>query len=136
VNDPVTRVLRPLIASSARRWPRVDTLLALGVVLAILVGVVLFFAKFPSATIGGNATAAPPTAGGAGVPNVIGMRLTDAIPALQRSGYEASWDFDAKLSGAPCTVQREQPAAGAAAARGTRIALTYVPGSGCVPKSD
>ena len=136
VNDPVTRVLRPLIASSASRWPRIDTLLALGVVLAILIGVVLFFAKFPSATIGGNATAAPPTAGGAGVPNVIGMRLTDAIPALQRSGYEASWDFDAKLSGAPCTVQREQPAAGAAAARGTRIALTYVPGSGCVPKSD
>ena len=135
VNDPVTRVLRPLIASSARRWPRVDTLLALGVVLAILVGVVLFFAKFPSATIGGNPTAAP-TAAVAGVPNVIGMRLMDAIPALQRSGYEASWDFDAKLSGAPCTVQREQPAAGTIAARGTRIALTYVPGSGCVPKSD
>ena len=135
MNDPVTRVLRPLIASSASRWPRIDTLLALGVVLAILIGVVLFFAKFPSATIGGNPTAAP-TAAVAGVPNVIGMRLMDAIPALQRSGYEASWDFDAKLSGAPCTVQREQPAAGTIAARGTRIALTYVPGSGCVPKSD
>jgi len=112
----------------------VDTLLALGVVLAILVGVVLFFAKFPSTTIGGNPTAAP-TAGGARVPDVIGMRLTDAIPALQRSGYEVSWDFDAKLSGPPCTVQLEQPAAGAAAPRGTRIALTYVPGNGCVPKT-
>ena len=37
VNDPVTRVLRPLIASSASRWPRMDALLALGVVLAILI---------------------------------------------------------------------------------------------------
>ena len=52
VNDPVTRVLRPIIAASSRRWPRLDTLLALGVVLAILIGVVLFFAKVP--TIGGG----------------------------------------------------------------------------------
>ena len=27
VNDPVTRVLRPIIAASSRRWPRVDSLL-------------------------------------------------------------------------------------------------------------
>jgi serine/threonine-protein kinase len=133
VNDPVTRVLRPIIASSARRWPRLDALLALGVVLAILVGVALFFAKFPSATIGGTSgTPAPARTGGA-VPNVVGMRLTDAIAVLRSAGYAVSWDFDAKLSGALCTVQREQPPPGSAAARGAEIALTYVPGSGCVP---
>jgi serine/threonine-protein kinase len=133
VNDPVTRVLRPIIASSARRWPRLDALLALGLVLAILVGVALFFAKFPSATIGGTSgTPAPARTGGA-VPNVVGMRLTDAIAVLRSAGYAVSWDFDAKLSGALCTVQREQPPPGSAAARGAEIALTYVPGSGCVP---
>jgi serine/threonine protein kinase len=131
VNDPVTQVLRPIIGSSARRWPRLDALLALGVVLAILVGVVLFFARFPTPTVGGTSGTAAPTS--SGVPNVIGMRLTDAIPALQRAGYQASWDFDSRLPGAPCTVQRQQPPAGSAAARGTQIALTYVAGSGCVP---
>src|SRR5207247_1116108 len=52
VNDPVTQVLRPIIAAASSRWPRLDSLLALGLVLALLLGVVLFFAKFP-------ATAAP-----------------------------------------------------------------------------
>jgi hypothetical protein len=64
---------------------------------------------------------------------VIGMRLVDAIPALRRAGYAVRWDFDTGLAGAPCTVQREQPPAGAAASRGTEILVTYVAGSGCVP---
>jgi serine/threonine-protein kinase len=130
VNDPVTRILRPLIASSTRRWPRLDTLLALGLVLAVLIGVVLFFAKFPT-TIGGTVATATPTS--AGVPNVVGMRLVDAIAALRRAGYAVSWDFDPQLTGTPCTVQREQPGPASSVARGTQIALTYVPGSGCVP---
>jgi serine/threonine-protein kinase len=132
VNDPGTRLLRPIVATSARRWPRLDSLLALGVVLAILVGVVLFFARFPSASIGGPPAPSSSTAPDR-VPNVIGMRLVDAIPALRRAGYAVRWDFDTGLAGAPCTVQREQPPAGAAASRGTEILVTYVAGSGCVP---
>jgi serine/threonine protein kinase len=132
LTDPATVVLRPIAAATTRRRPRAATVLALGAVLAILVGVGVFFTRFPSATATG--TPAPSPSGVPnGVPNVIGQRLTDAIAALQRAGYQASWDFDPKLTGAPCTVQREQPPAGSSAARGTQIALTYVPGSGCVP---
>ena len=135
VSDPVTGLLRPIIATSARRWPRLDSLLALGVVLAILVGVVLFFARFPSSSVGGTSgTAAPPSSTASDrVPNVIGMRLVDAIGALRRAGYAVRWDFDTALGGAPCTVQREQPPPATTVPRGTEIALTYVAGSGCVP---
>src|SRR5256886_10543831 len=54
-----TEVLRPIVAAAPRprSRPRPDTLLALGLVLVLLLGVVLFFARFP-------ATAAPaPSAG-------------------------------------------------------------------------
>jgi serine/threonine protein kinase len=71
VTDPTTAVLRPIGASKPRRRPRMETLLALGVVLAILVGVVLFFARFPAA----GGTPAPS-------PSVIRLRLTDAVAAL------------------------------------------------------
>jgi serine/threonine protein kinase len=134
VNDPVTRVLRPIIASSSRMWPRPDSLLALGLVLAVLVGVVLFFAKFPSTAVSG-ASATPPGAT-AGVPNVVGMRLSDAIPTLTRAGYQVSWNVDPRPTGAPCAVQHQDPPAGTPAPRGSRVSVTYVPGSGCVPKSD
>jgi serine/threonine-protein kinase len=133
VTDPVTRVLRPMIATRTRRWPRLDTLLALGVVLAILVGVAYFFAKFPSATIGGGGATATPAGASAVVPNVIGTPVRDAIAAVQRAGYEVRWTFDPTLTGAPCSVQREEPPAGSTPPRGTQIALTYVPSSGCVP---
>ena len=138
VNDPVTRVLRPIIASSARRWPRLDTLLALGVVLAILVAVVLFFARFPAVTVGGtNGTPAPATGGiVSGIPRVTGMKLDQAIVALQGSGFQASWDVGSGLQGAPCTVGTQDPAPGTAAARNTRVDLRYVVGKDCTKKSD
>jgi len=140
VNDPVTRVLRPIIASSARRWPRLDTLLALGVVLAILVAVVLFFARFPSVTVGGsNGTPAPTSPAGvtSGVPAVTGMKLDQAVTTLERAGFHASW-APAAAQGVACTVVSQDPAAGAQAARSTTVALLYVSGAGkdCTKKSD
>lgn len=138
VNDPVTRVLRPIIATSQRGMPRLDTLLTLGLVLALLIGVVLFFAKFPSATVGGaNATASPPGAtAAAGVPRVIGLKLDEAIRQLQGAGFQASWDVGAGLSGAPCTVGTQDPSPGAAAPRNTMVDLRYVSGKDCTKKSD
>ena len=138
VNDPVTRVLRPIIASSTQGWPRLDTLLALGVVLAILVAVVLFFARFPAVTVGGtNGTPAPATGGVvSGVPRVTGMKLDQAIVALQGAGFQASWDVGTGLPGAPCTVGTQDPAPGTAAARNTRVDLRYVSGKDCTKKSD
>ena len=138
VNDPVTRVLRPIIASSSRRWPRLDTLLALGVVLAILIAVVLFFARFPAVTVGGtNGTVPPaPTAAVSGIPRVTGMKLDQAISTLTAAGFQASWDVGSGLQGAPCTVGSQDPAGGSAAARNTRVDLRYVSGKDCTKKSD
>ena len=138
-NDPVTRVLRPIIASSSSRMPRIDTLLALGVVLAILVGVVYFFAKFPSATVGGsNATATPASTAAvtSGVPQVTGLKLDEAIAALERAGFHASWG-PASAQGTACTVVSQNPSAGAQAARNASVALLYVStGKDCTKKSD
>jgi serine/threonine-protein kinase len=141
VNDPVTRVLRPIIASSSRRWPRLDTLLALGVVLAILVAVVLFFARFPAVTIGGtDGTPAPTRPAGvtSGVPQVTGMKLDQAVAALQRAGFQVSWAPATTTQGGACTVVTQDPAAGAQAAQNTFVALRYVSAAGkdCTKKSD
>lgn len=138
VNDPVTRVLRPVVAASARRLPRLDTLLTLGVVLAILVAVVFFFAKFPSTTIGGSAaTAAPTVAAGSGVPRVTGLKLDQAIATLEAAGFHASWAPGTGLSGGACAVGTQDPAAGTNAPRGTTVALRYVDqGKDCTRKSD
>jgi serine/threonine protein kinase len=135
VNDPVTRVLRPIIASSPGRWPRLDTLLALGVVLAILVGVVFFFAKFPSATVGGSSATPTASAGSTGVPRVIGMKLDKAITSLQGAGFNARWEV-ASTPGAACEVVSQDPAPGAQAGRGTYVNVLYVSGKDCAKKSD
>ena len=136
VNDPVTRVLRPIIATSQRSMPRLDTLLALGLVLALLIGVVLFFAKFPSATLGG-ANATPPSAATAasGVPSVTGQKLDEAIRTLQGAGFNARWDVST-APGPACQVVSQDPSAGAPAARGTYVSLLYVSGKDCAKKSD
>lgn len=139
VNDPVTRVLRPIIASSARRWPRLDTLLALGVVLAILVGVIYFFAKFPSATIGGSAATATPTRAVAGTtPNVIGQDVNEAASALIAAGYRSPvpWTIDPQAKGKACSVISQQPAAGTTVQTGATATLVIVGGGNCAKKSD
>ena len=139
VNDPVTRVLRPIIASSARRWPRLDTLLALGVVLAILVAVVLFFARFPAVTVGGtNGTPAP----GAGTqhvtPDVVGKDVNEAATALIAAGFRGPipWTMDPQAKGKACSVVSQQPAAGTAIQSGSSASLVLVSGKDCTKKSD
>ncbi|HEV2249477.1 MAG TPA: protein kinase [Candidatus Limnocylindria bacterium] len=138
VNDPVTRVLRPIIATSSGAWPRLDTLLALGVVLAILIGVVFFFAKFPSATVGGSsATFAPTTSGtvSSGVPRVIGLKLDRAIAALKNAGFETRYD-STPAQGSACDVVSQDPAPGTQAVRGTYVSVRYVSGKDCAKQSD
>ncbi|HEX9496057.1 MAG TPA: serine/threonine-protein kinase [Candidatus Limnocylindria bacterium] len=133
VNDPVTRVLRPIIATSASRWPRVDTLLALGLVLALLIGVVFFFAKFPTVTVGGSGVTPAATAAFS-APRVVGMKLEDAVRTIQAAGLNASY-AGTSGPGGPCTVLTQDPPPGTAMARLAYIQLTYVSGS-CIKKSD
>lgn len=132
IDAPVTRVLRPL--RSSRKMPHVagiDSLLALGVVLALLLGVVLFFAKFPTAT---GPTATPAAAGRA--PRVVGLTLEDAIRTIQAAGLNASWNVDARAQGSACTVVGQDPQPGTSLARNASIALTYAPGKDCTKKND
>ena len=138
--DPVTKVFRPIAIPSwsvqQGRLPRFDSIVALGVVLLLLLGVVLFFAKFP-ASAGTSPTAAPPASVvGGTAPRVIGLRLDEALKVITAAGYQASWNFDASLQGPPCTVQRQDPAAGSSLARNAYVALGYVPGKDCVKKGD
>ena len=133
LNDPTTRARRRVIMPLARRWPRPDSLVALGLVLALLIGVALFFAKFPSPSAGGSGPPGTPTVA-AGVPQVIGLRLDAAITALTGAGFNARWDV-APTAGAACAVVSQDPAAGTAAPRGTYVAVLYVPGTDCTTKS-
>jgi len=119
--------------------PRFDSLLALGLVLLLLTAVALFFVRFPATTSNGTAPTTPPPAapaGVAGTPLVIGQRLDEAIRSLTAAGYAVTWNPDPALQGPPCTVQRQDPAVGAPIARAGRVTVTYVPGNGCVTKSD
>lgn len=138
INDPVTRVLRPIIASSSRRWPRLDTLLALGVVLAILLGVVLFFAKFPAPTIGSATTPAPTSAATRTTPNVVGQDVNEAASALIAAGFRGPirWTIDGQAKGKPCAVVSQQPLAGTSVQPGSAATLVLVSGKDCSKKSD
>lgn len=122
---------------AGRRLPRLDSLVALGLVLLVLTAVALFFARFPTATSSGSVpTAAPSATISAGTPRVIGQKLDEAIRTLTAAGYAVTWTFDAALAGPPCTVQRQDPAAGAPIPRGGRVTVTYVPGKDCAKKVD
>ncbi|HUQ17244.1 MAG TPA: serine/threonine protein kinase [Candidatus Saccharimonadales bacterium] len=127
------RVLFP--AGGGFRLPRFDSLIALGLVLLVLIAVALFFTRFPTAaTPAAPPPAAATAAGTGGTPRVTGLKLDEAIRSLVASGYQVAWNFDAALPGPPCTVGRQDPAAGSAIARGARVALTYVPGKDCTKK--
>ncbi|GAC1697364.1 MAG: hypothetical protein NVS9B6_05670 [Candidatus Limnocylindrales bacterium] len=123
----------------AIRLPRFDSLVALSLVLLVLIAVALFFTRFPSASSAGTApTAASATAAqsGGGTPRVIGLKLDAAIRSLSAAGYAVTWNFDAALQGPVCTVQRQDPAAGAPIPRGGRVTVTYVPGKDCAKTDD
>lgn len=131
---------RGLFAGGRRiTLPRLDSLLALGLVLLLLTAVALFFSRFPASTANvatPTATTTPSAVAGTGTPRVIGLKLDQAIRALGAAGYAVTWNFDATLAGPTCTVQRQDPAPGAPIARAGRVTVTYVPGKDCVKESD
>jgi beta-lactam-binding protein with PASTA domain len=109
--------------------PRLDALLALAVVLAILAGVVLFFARFP-ATLGGGAPATPGTTVRT-TPNVVGQDVNAAAGALIAAGYRGPipWVIDPRATGTPCSVISQQPAAGTPVGPGSSASLVLAPGN-------
>ncbi len=131
----VTEVLRPPVRMAGRRrGPRVDSLLAVGVVLALLIGLVLLIGR-SQGTGGANGGATP----GPAVPSVAGLKLDAAIRTLQGAGFNAHWDVASSSSpdkGPPCSVVSQDPAAGARSAPGASVSLRYVSGKDCAKQSD
>ena len=136
LSDPVTRVLRPVIASSSGRVPR-ETLLALGLVLAVLIGVVLFFAKFPTTTVGGPGETATPSAAAHSTPNVVGQDVNAAATTLIAAGFRGPipWTIDPQARGKACSVLSQQPLAGTPVQPGSAASLVISSGN-CAKKSD
>jgi eukaryotic-like serine/threonine-protein kinase len=132
IDDPATRVLQPIIASSSRRWPRPRTLVTLGVILAILVGVGLLFARFASTTAGGADGTAATGATVRATPTVVGQDVTAAASALIAAGVRGPipWTTNQQAKGtAACAVVSQQPAAGTAGQPGSAASLAIVSGN-------
>lgn len=131
-DDEATEVLgpTPIVTATPRRWPRLNSLLAIGLVLVLLLGVVVFFARFPS-TAAPTPSAVPSAR--AGVPRVIGLKLDAAIASLEAAGYNVRWNVS-PTQGPSCDVVSQDPSAGTSAARGTYVAILYVAGKDCTKK--
>ena len=129
---------RPLPPSRpARRGPAAETLLAGAAIVLVLLAVLALFLRAP------GPAAAPPSAaptapaataaGGRTTPTVIGLRLRDADRAARAAGYIGiEYDVDTALRGRECSVQRQEPAAGAAVPAGGRLRVFYVAGKDCL----
>jgi serine/threonine-protein kinase len=123
---------RPLPRGRARG---VDTTVALLAIILVLLGTLAVFAAFQGRNAGAPpaATAARSGATATGAPNVVGKTMSDAVPALLAAGFGlVQYDVDTNARGTACTVTRQEPAAGAAFARGSTTRVFYVAGKDCV----
>jgi len=125
---------------AVRTWsfPHFDSTVALLAVLAVLLATVLFFASFPKGlpSVAPAATAANSPAARV-APNVAGTRLADGIAALRGAGYAlVAWDVAQGVSGAACSVARQDPPAGTAITPNQTATLYYVAGKDCTKKGD
>jgi len=102
----------------------------------VLIGTLILFASFQGrgGTNAPAATNAPGrSAAAAGAPNVVGKSATDAVSQLISAGFGlVRYDADAGRTGAPCSVTRQDPAAGASFTRGSTAMIWYVAGKDCV----
>lgn len=116
-----------------RAW-HLDSTVALLAVIVILVATLLVFAQYQGRTVttptaGPTASRIVPT----GTPNVVGKAVADAANELIGAGFKSpvSWQIDPSATGTPCTVVRQQPAAGASYQRGQEAFLYLVGGRDC-----
>ena len=123
---------RPL--RRGRTW-RIDTTVALLAIIAVLVGTLLVFATLQGRTPTIPLGSAPARTGaaGTGAPNVVGKDVNDAASALSAAGFRSpvAWEVDPAAKGQPCTVVRQQPAAGSTFQRGDSAHLFLVGGKDC-----
>ena len=136
--DPTSSLSRITGVPTGRGWtfPRFESSVAILAVLAILLALFLFFSSFQKSALPGTAPTAAPSTAGAGTPNVVGKRLSDAISALQAAGFaNVAW-APGQGQGVACAVVQQDPPAGTALARGTTTTLSYIAGKDCTKKGD
>ncbi|HUQ42276.1 MAG TPA: protein kinase [Candidatus Limnocylindrales bacterium] len=126
----------PLPLRSGRAW-RIDTTVALLAIILVLVGTLAIFAAFQGRANPAPGAAPSPsaarTAAAQGAPNVVGKSVADAVPALLAAGFGlVQYDVDNNARGTACAVARQEPAGGAAVARGSTAKVFYIPGKDCV----
>jgi serine/threonine protein kinase len=136
-SDPTSSLPRLEGARAGRGWtmPRFDSSVAIIAVLAILFALFLFFSSFPKGLAPSNPSGSPSPAG-AGTPNVVGKRLSDAISTLQAAGFPVIEWAPAQGQGGACAVVRQDPPAGTTLARGAKTTLSYIAGKDCTKKED
>lgn len=124
----------PRVLKRGRSW-HIDSTLALLAVIAVLIGTLLVFASFQGrpVTTPTSSPAASGTVVATGTPNVVGKLVTEAANTLIAAGFKGpvSWQIDPAAKGTPCTVVRQQPAAGTAYQRGQEAFLYLVGGKDC-----
>jgi protein kinase-like protein len=130
----------PFVAPPLRRLPRaarnvrLDSALALLLVLAVVVAVALLFLDFPRISLpGGPQPSAAPAA--LHTPSVVGKDVNEAARILLAAGFrdpngrpQIPWQIDPSARGAPCSVVRQDPAAGTAYQSGAAALLYLAPG--------
>jgi hypothetical protein len=129
--DDATGVLPPVtrpLPSGGRREFRIDTTIAL---LAI-------FASFQGRAVDTPLASGAPTSPAARIaPNVVGKDVEEAGRLLIAAGYRSPvpWQVDPAARGTPCSVARQEPAAGTAVQQGATARLFLVGGKDCGGKS-
>ncbi|HET7701408.1 MAG TPA: serine/threonine-protein kinase [Candidatus Limnocylindria bacterium] len=134
-----TGVLAPPAPRPLRRgrsWG-IDTTVALLGIVGILLATLIVFASFQGERGAPAPTAAGRTPAPAGAPNVVGKSLQDGIDQMLAAGIGlVRYDVDSGARGQPCTVTRQEPAAGAGFTRGSTATLWYIAGKNCAKGKD
>jgi serine/threonine protein kinase len=138
-HDDATGVLPPVTRPLRRgRTLQFDSTLALLAIVAVLIATLAIFASFQGRGVEGRATPGPSASAPARVtPNVAGKDVNEAARLLIAAGYRAPvpWEVDPAARGTPCTVVRQEPAAGTAAQPGAVAHLFLAGGKDCGGKT-
>lgn len=126
-----------VFAEIKRRLPPMDSALAVSAIALVLLAVVALFVAFNSAVSESNAGGTPVTSSPPArtTPNLIGMDLGEADRELKRVGWSGvRWQVDGSLRGDACSVQRQEPEAGAPVRPGQQAQVFLAPGRNCGDK--
>ncbi len=139
--DDATAVMAPppRALPGMRRGFRIDaTTLALLAIISMLVATLAIFASFQGRVADTRPTASVSAPAARVTPNVVGRNVNEAGLALIAAGFRSPvpWQVDPLARGQPCTVARQEPAAGTAIQPNATARLFIVAGGNCGGRQD